>query len=153
MSKKRKLTVKQQAFADYYVELGNAEQAALKAGYSKNYARGQSYKLLANVGIKSYIEKRQEELKSERVADQQEILEFLTSVIRGEATGTELVGKGKGKQEVQQEPPSVAEKTKAAELLGKRFLMWTEKHQVEGDMQVTIVDDIPTSDNNENESN
>lgn len=139
---KRKLTIKQQAFADFYVELGNAEQAALKAGYSKNYARGQSYKLLANVGIKAYIEKRMEELKTERVADQQEILETLTAVIRGEAKGTELVGKGKGKQAVQQEPPSVSDKIRAAELLGKRYVMWTEKQQIEIEGAVQFVDDI-----------
>lgn len=145
MSRKRRLTVKQQAFADFYIELGNAYQAAIKAGYSESYARGNVVKLLENVSVKAYIEKRMEEIKSERVADQQEILEFLTRVIRGEARGTELVGKGKGKQSVQQEPPSVAEKTKAAELLGKRYMMWTEKHQVENVTPI-IVDDVPNDD-------
>ena len=47
-----KLTKKQQDFADYYIELGSAEEAAIKAGYSKNYARASAYKLLANVGTK-----------------------------------------------------------------------------------------------------
>lgn len=127
MAKKRKLTIKQQAFADYYIELGNATQAAIKAGYSKRSARQIGEQNLSKHDIKVYIEKRMEELKTERVADQQEILETLTAVIRGEALGTELVGKGKGKQEVQQEPPSVADKIRAAELLGKRYAMWTEK--------------------------
>lgn len=68
----KKLNSKQQLFADFNIELRNAEEAALKAGYSTTYARGQSYMWLANVGIKMYIEKRMEELKSERVADQQE---------------------------------------------------------------------------------
>lgn len=146
MSKKRRLTVKQQKFADYYIELGNATESAVKAGYSKKTARSIGQENLTKPDIKAYIEKRMEELKSERVADQQEILEYLTSVMRGEATGTELVGKGKGYQEVQQEPPSIAEKTKAAELLGKRYMMWTEKHQVDGDVKVQIVDDIPKDD-------
>jgi phage terminase small subunit len=68
----KKLTPKQQEFADYYIELGNALDAAIKAGYSK-YANAQSYKLLENVGVKSYIDNRMEELKFERVANQKEI--------------------------------------------------------------------------------
>lgn len=147
MSRKRKLTIKQQAFADFYIELGNAYQAAKKAGYSENYAKAQSHKMLENVGVNSYIEKRMEEIKTERVADQQEILETLTAVIRGEAKGTELVGKGKGRQEVQQEPPSVTDKIRAAELLGKRYAMWTEKQQIEVESAVQFIDDI--SDNDE----
>lgn len=54
----RKLNPKQQAFADYYIEIGNAEEAALKAGYSKAYARGKAYTLLANVGIKIWRARR-----------------------------------------------------------------------------------------------
>src|SRR5690625_1440575 len=127
----KKLTIKQQKFADYYIESGNATQAAIRAGYSKRSARQIADENLAKPYIKAYIDKRMEELQSERIASQQEIVEFLTAVIGGEATGTEIVGKGKGYQEVQQEPPSLAEKTKAAELLGKRYAMWTEKQQVE----------------------
>lgn len=141
----KKLTIKQQKFADYYIESGNATQAAIRAGYSKRSARQIADENLAKPYIKAYIDKRMEELQSERIASQQEILEFLTAVIRGEATGTELVGKGKGYQEVQQEPPSLAEKTKAAELLGKRYAMWTEKQQVENITPV-FVDDVPDED-------
>ncbi|MBU5594904.1 terminase small subunit [Amphibacillus sp. MSJ-3] len=127
MSKTKKLSLKQQKFADEYIITGNIEQSALKAGYSKSYARAQSHKLLANVGIKSYIDNRLAEIESEKIADQKEILEFLTNVLRGEAEGTELVGMGKGAQSPEQLPPTVADKTKAAELLGKRYAMWTEK--------------------------
>lgn len=80
----RKLTPKQQEFADEYIKTGNAMQSAITAGYSKNYAKAQSSKMLENVGIKSYIDTRLEELKSERVADQQEVLEFLTRILRRE---------------------------------------------------------------------
>lgn len=48
----KRLNPKQQTFADHYIEIGNEEEAALKAGYSKNYANAQSYKLLENVGVK-----------------------------------------------------------------------------------------------------
>ena len=137
-----KLSLKHQAFADYYIELGNAEQAAIKAGYSKTYSRGNAHKLVAKESIKLYIAERMEELKSERVADQQEVMEFLTSVLRGEARGTALVGEGMGAQAVEQVMPSVAEKVRAAEQIGKRYAMWTDKQQVEGLLPVTIVNDL-----------
>ncbi|OEC02126.1 hypothetical protein GY31_09255 [Lysinibacillus sphaericus] len=140
--KVRKINPKQQEFADYFIELGNAEEAALRAGYSKTYARGQSYKLLANVGIKTYIENRMEELKSERVADQQEILESLTKVLRGEEKGVALVGVGMGEQEVLDIKPTLAEKIKAAELLGRRYGMWTDKVKHEGAVPIVIEDDV-----------
>lgn len=79
-----KLSPKQQAFADNYIKSGNKYQSAIEAGYSKSYARSHAEKLSENVGIKSYIAKRLEELKSERVADQQEVLEFLTRLVRRE---------------------------------------------------------------------
>src|SRR5690625_7214186 len=120
MSRKRRLTVRQKRFAENYIELGNAEQAAIKAGYSKRYARGNAHKLVANSGIKEYIDKRIEELKNERVDDQQEILEFLSAVIRGDANGTELVGMGKGYQEVRQVPHNVDTLNDTYVRLGKR---------------------------------
>ena len=123
----KKLTPKQQAFADYYIELGNAEQAALQAGYSKTYARGSSHKLIANIGIKTYIDKRMEELKSKRVADQQEVLEYLTSILRGEQTEETLRGVGEGAQTIDDIDVSAKDRIKAAELLGKRYAMWTDK--------------------------
>lgn len=123
----KKLTPKQQAFADYYIELGNAEQAALQAGYSKAYARGNAHKLVANVSVKSYIDNRMEELKSKRVADQQEVLEYLTSILRGEQTEETLRGVGEGAQTIDDIDVSAKDRIKAAELLGKRYAMWTDK--------------------------
>lgn len=78
------LTPRQKAFADYYLESGNAEESAIKAGYSENYARAQAYKLLANVGISEYIAERQKQLEDKRIADISEVLQFFTSVMRGE---------------------------------------------------------------------
>ncbi|MFD1450847.1 terminase small subunit [Oceanobacillus sojae] len=143
---KKKLSLKQQKFADEYIITGNIEQAAIKAGYSKSYARGNAHKLVANVSIKAYIDQRLEEIKSEKVADQQEIMEYLTSVLRGEAKGTALVGEGMGEQSVRQVAPTVAEKTSAAINLGKRYAMWTEKQEVNVETAVTFVDDIGDED-------
>ncbi|QBK26732.1 terminase small subunit [Ureibacillus thermophilus] len=139
----RKLTPKQQAFADYYIELGNATQAAIKAGYSKRSARQIGEQNLSKHDIKAYIDARMKELKSQRIADQQEILETLTSVLRGEARAATLVGVGGGEEEINTEmPPTMSERIKAAELLGKRYAMWTDKQDVNVQGAVTFVDDI-----------
>lgn len=143
--KVKRLNPKQQAFADFYIELGNAEQAALQAGYSKAYSRGNAHKLVANVSIKAYIEKRMEELKSERVADQQEIMEFLTSVMRGEIVEPVPILNGDGHQKVVNlQPPANVRKAAAVDL-GKRYAMWTEKQQVEN-ITPTFVNDVPAHD-------
>ncbi|KHF30152.1 Terminase small subunit [Anoxybacillus sp. BCO1] len=76
----RKLTEKQKRFADYYIELGNAEEAAKRAGYS---ARGNTTKLLQNTTIREYIQQRLAEKDKERIASQDEILAFLTKVLSG----------------------------------------------------------------------
>lgn len=146
MVKKRKLTVKQLKFADYYVETGNATQAAIKAGYSKKYANTNASKLLQNTTIKLYIEKRMEELKTERVADQQEILEFLTSVIRGEVAEPVPILDGNGHQKVVSLQPSVQTRRAAAVDLGKRYAMWTDKQQIDVAGTVQFIDDIGDND-------
>lgn len=138
------LTLKQQKFSDEYIITGNVEQSAVSAGYSRSYARGNAHKLLANVSIKAYIAERLAEIKTEKVADQQEVLEALTCILRGQKRGTALVGKGNGLQEVTDVTPTVAEKIRAAELLGKRYSMWTDKQEISGTVGVVqIIDDIP----------
>ena len=140
--KVKKLNPKQQAFADFYIEFGNAEEAALKAGYSKAYARGKSYTLLANVGIKAHIAERMEELKSERVADQQEIMEFLTAIMRGEVKEPVPILAGDGEQRVVNLVPNAQARKAAAELLGKRYKLWTDKVETEVTGAVQFIDDI-----------
>lgn len=138
-----KLTVKQQAFADYYIELGNATQAAIKAGYSNKYANTNASKLLQNTTIKSYIDERMEQLQSERIADQQEVLELLTAIMRSETTSAVLRGVGEGAQIIDEAmPPTTTERIKAAELLGKRYGMWVDKQEINANVTPTFVDDI-----------
>lgn len=136
-----KLTVKQQAFADFYIELGNATDAYLKAYPNvkkEATARAAGSRMLTNVSVKSYIDNRMEELKTERVADQQEILELLTAIARGETTSATLRGIGEGAQIIDEDmPPTTAERIKAAELLGKRYSMWSDKQQVDVNGSVT----------------
>lgn len=146
----RKMTMKQQAFADHYIELGNATEAYLKAYPNvtkETTARVNASRLLTNANISSYIEKRMEELQSERVASQQEILESLTAILRGERRGTALVGVGLGEQSVRQVQPTVGEKIRAAELLGKRYKLFTDKVETEITGAVQFIDDIGSEPN------
>lgn len=115
-----KLTKKQQDFADYYIELGNAEEAAIKAGYSKNYARASAYKLLANVGIKKYIDEKMEKLASERIMSAQEILERLSLIANAEITETVVVANAEGYSEVEK-PPDFKVQIQAMKELLKRY--------------------------------
>lgn len=138
----KRLNPKQQAFADYYIEIGNASEAALKAGYSKAYARTHVYKLLENASIKIYIDKRMEELQSKRVASQQEVLEYLTSIMRGEQQEEILRGIGEGAQTIDDIDVSAKDRIKAAEMLGKRYAMWTDKQEINANVTPVFVDDI-----------
>ena len=141
-----KLNLKQQTFVDEYIKTGVAYQSALKAGYSEKYAKARSHKILENVGIKKAIDERMKELKKASIADQDEILQYLTSVVRGEITDQELIpiGIGKGEMEVEslEKRSDTNARTKAAELLGKRYMMWTDKQQIETNATVQFNDDI-----------
>ena len=146
-----KLTLKQKAFADYYIETGNAYQSAVKAGYSENYSKGNVVKLLENVNVKSYIDERMKKLGSDRIAKAEEVLEYLTRVLRGEETEEVVVVENTGDYTSQaraiEKKLSVKDRLKAAELLGKRYALFTEKVNVEGNVGVTIIDDIGDIDN------
>ena len=140
------LTVRQKAFGDYYVELGNAEQAAIKAGYSERYARGNAHKLVAHGGIKTYIDERLKKIEDDRIASAAEVMKYLTSVMRNEVTEEVVVVEGEGDgissaRKVKKDI-SAKDRNKAAELLGKRYGMFTDKLNVEGEVSVTIVDDV-----------
>ncbi|HEM4764085.1 TPA: terminase small subunit [Streptococcus suis] len=140
-----KLTLKQQRFADEYIICGNATEAAIKAGYTKRSAQQVGSENLLKPVIKSYIDERLEELKSEKVADQQEVLEFLTSVMRGEKTEQTLCSIGELGQQVIDIDVGAKDRIKAAELLGKRHRLWTDK--IEAEIQGMVVfaneSDIP----------
>ena len=144
-----KLTEKQKRFADYYIELGNATEAARKAGYSSKTAKSIGQENLTKPDIKTYIEERLNEKDAERIASQDEILEFLTAVMRGEKTEQIPVGLGEGAQQLEDKDPYLKDRVKAAELLGKRHSMWTDKVDMMGNVGVRIVDDIGDDDDHD----
>lgn len=138
-----KLTLKQKRFADEYIITGNIEQSAISAGYSKNYARAQAHKLLANVGIKNYIDERLKILDSKKIADQKEVLQYLSAVMRGEHKEKTIVGIGDFCQEIVDIDVGAKDRLKAAELLGRRYKLFTDKVEVDANIEaVVFVDDI-----------
>lgn len=130
-----KMTLKQQRFADEYIITGNATQSAVKAGYSQKYANTNASKLLQNTTIKNYIDVRLAKLESEKIATQEEVLQYLTSVMRGEKTEPLLVLDGEGTQKVIQAVPNVQSRTRAAELLGKRYGTFTDRVDINAQIE------------------
>lgn len=127
------MTEKQQKFADEYIISLNATQAYKKAypNVKKDAtARVCASQLLTNPNVKAYIDERLEKLKSERVADQQEVLEFLTSVMRGEVTEPLLVLDGEGYQRIVDAKPSVATRRASAVDLGKRYGLFVDRQEI-----------------------
>ncbi len=86
-----------------------------------------------------------EEIHNENTADIQEIVEYLTSVMRAKSESYVMIMNGNGMQKVIQKPPDEKERLKAAELLGKRFGMFTENVDVTSNGKTVIVDDIDES--------
>lgn len=78
------LNERQKAFADYYIQTGNATEAAIKAGYSEKTARFIGSENLTKPDISAYIRERLDEHSNKRVADANEVIEFYTAVMRGE---------------------------------------------------------------------
>lgn len=132
------MTDKQKRFCDEYLIDCNATQAAIRAGYSPKTANEQGNRLLANVSIKAYIDERLEQLHSEKIADAQEVLEYLTSVMRGEHTEQVLRLDGDGVQVVDSVQTPTRDKLKAAELIGKRYGMFKDAVDLGGAVPVVI---------------
>lgn len=126
----KKLTAKQQRFCDEYLIDLNATQAAIRAGYSKKTAGAIATENLQKPYIKEYIEKRMAEKEAALVADQDEVLKYLTMVLRGESQSEEIVVEGTGdgcsEARTMQKAPSEKDRLKAAELLGKRYALFKE---------------------------
>ena len=139
------LTIRQKRFADEYLTDFNAEQAAIRAGYSPRYARGNAHKLVANGGIAEYITERMKQKEDELIADQNEVLKYLTAVMRGNTQAEVVVveGTGDGCSEARQmqKAPDEKERLRAAELLGKAHCIFTEKIEQQVDMELNITVD------------
>lgn len=126
-----KLTEKQKRFIDYYIETGNATESARKAGY-----KAKTDKAMGNIGSENleklgvFIQTKLKAKQNLRIASQDEVLEYLTRVMRGEEKDQFNLD------------ASLQDRTKCAELLGKRYGTFKEKVDVAGNIPVVIEDDI-----------
>lgn len=107
---REELTPKQKAFADYYIECGNATEAAKRAGYSESSARQIGTENLSKPSISAYIAERTKPTEDNRIATGQEVMEFFTAVMRGEILDAFDL------------PPSLADRKDAAKELAKRTI-------------------------------
>ena len=153
-----KLTAKQQRFCDEYLIDLNATQAAIRAGYSEKNARNIASENLAKPNIREYIHNRLAEKEKALIADQNEVLEYLTATMRREKKECVVVTTSEErsmyvpddngtmrKQTVKKETPQIVEiparlsdANKAAELLGKAYGLYTEKVEADVDMELNI---------------
>lgn len=135
------MTEKQKRFADEYIIDCNATRA-YKVAYpnikSDDVAKSAGNRLLTFVDVKKYIEEQLEKIRSEKVADAQEVMEYLTAVMRGESQSSVLAREENGSESVIEKPPDEKEKLKAAELLGKRYGLYTEKIETDIDSSINI---------------
>ena len=123
------MNARQKRFCEEYLVDCNATQAAIRAGYSPKTAYSQGQRMLKNVETKTYIDGQLEQLHSAKTADAREVIEYLTSVMRGECVNTDG------------SPVCMRDRLKAAELLGKRHGIFTERVQLDGVVPVMIVGD------------
>ena len=138
-----KINERQRKFADEYIISGNAYQSAIKAGYSENYAKNAKEKMVDNGGkISEYINERLSEIASNRIADQTEVMEYLTRLMRGEETETEMINVGNFEQQLIEVPVKHNIRKQAAELIGKRYALWTDKldAKVDNNIKITLGD-------------
>ena len=106
------LTEKQKRFIDFYIEKGNATEAARLAGYKGNNLNTVAAQNLAKLSI--FIEERMEQLETKRIASATEVLEYFTTIMRDKKEDTN-------------------DRTKCAELLGKRHGLFKESIEINSD--------------------
>ena len=126
---KKNLTQRQIRFVQDFMKSNNVTQAAIRPGYSNKTASVQGSRLLTNVKVAEYVDSINERLESDKIADIQEVMEYLTSVMRGEA-----------KDQFDLDA-SLSERTRAASELAKRLDVRAKTLNIEG--VVNIIDDIP----------
>ncbi len=161
-----KLTEKQRRFVDYYVETGNASEAARRAGYSEKTAGWIGQENLQKPTIKAAIDARLKDLEDKRIAKADEVLEFLTSTLRGEVKEERVVvegtGEGRSDARIITVQVSARDRLEAAKSLLKRYPMQLDAKEQELRLQkleaeiraaeqvdddaVTIVDDLGDDD-------
>ena len=148
----KNLTKKQQRFCEEYITDCNATRAYLsvfRGCKNERSASVMSTRLLANASVKAYIDAMLREKREKSMATADEVISYLTSVVRGQSESEvvviEGVSDGCSKARNHKKKPTEGERIKAAELLGKYHALFTEKHKVEIEA-VQFVDNVPKGD-------
>lgn len=115
-----KLKPKELKFAEEWLKTTNATQSAIKAGYSARTAYSAGNRLLKKVDVRQYIDERLAEMKESSIADTNEVMQFLSSTMRGDIPDQFGLD------------PALNDRIKAAELLGKRYKLFTDKQEISG---------------------
>lgn len=115
----KELTPKQQRFVDEYIVDLNAKQAAIRAGYSARSAEVQGCRLLSNANVQEAVRERTEDRKKDTIATAEEVLEYLSECLRDAGMHPQY-------------------RQKAAELLGKRYGLYTERVNVDADSEIKV---------------
>lgn len=138
------LNARQQRFVEEYIKNLNATESYMIAYCTNNNstARTNGSKLLANPNIRKAIDEELKKIRSKNIADATEVMEFLTSVMRGEVTEEQLNCKGY----VVEIGANVNSRLKAGEMLAKRYQLFSDKLEVSGNVGVQIISDIPLDD-------
>ena len=136
------MTDKQKRFCDEYIIDCNATQAAIRAGYAKATAKKASDWINEsaqnkptsdyNPEMRACIDRKLAEIESEKTANAKEVMEYLTSVMRGEHTEQVLRLIGEGTQKIDDIAVSEKDRLKAAELIGKRYGLFKENVDIGG---------------------
>lgn len=136
------MNAKQKRFCDEYLIDCNATQAAIRAGYSKKTANRIGTENLSKLEIKAYIDEKLAKMHDEKTADAKEVLEYLTSVMRGKETEKTLKLVGDGVQVISDIDVSAKDRLKAAEMLGKRYGLFKDNMNISGTIPIVISDDL-----------
>lgn len=120
------LNTRQKLFIDKYIELDNATQAAIAAGYSEKGAGVVGSRLLNHNKIKAEILRRQDELRKPTIASAQEVMEYFTKVMKGEIL-----------DQFGLEAP-LSERTRAAQELAKRTVDLENRAKGQADAEIKI---------------
>lgn len=145
-----KLTPKQEKFCvEYLVDL-NATQAAIRAGYSEKTAEATASRLLRNVKVQTRIQELRKEYFTKTIASAAEVEAFLSASLRGEVEEEVVVVEGAGdgysEAKIIKKQIGAKDRIKAAELMGKRHQLFTERVKVDSIVPVVIKgeDDLET---------
>jgi phage terminase small subunit len=136
------MTKKQERFCAEYLVDCNATQAAIRAGYSEKTAYSIGVENLKKPEIRKYIDEQLEAMQDATVASAQEVIQYLSSVMRGQSEASvvvvEGIGDGCSEAKTMMKKPDEKERLKAAELLGKRYGLYSDKVNIDGAVPIVF---------------